>query len=359
MNTNHWIISKKTDLTVFLIPLGLAFLSPLSLLIGIEETIPFWAFILFIVAFDVAHVWATMYRTYFDPEEFNRRKMLYLLPIPVFMYISLRLHYYSPQLFWTILAYVAIYHFIRQNYGFLIFYKLRRNETSAFDFYLDKWTLYAGAFGPVLWWHATPKRQFDWFNAGESFIFKLDPKFAADITAIYILFLSLYAGRQIYLYVTNKYFNAGKNLIMTAHFITWFVGIALTNNPLISAAFLNLFHGIPFIYFIWYYCNQKWYNPEKPSRRYFIERVSKKGRWFSFFLFIFMLAMIEEFFWDLKVWQTYIPDTFNVNLQEPDTLELSIWIAFLSLSQIMHYFLDGWIWKFNKSNPDLKKIFRL
>eukprot|EP01050_Picozoa_sp_SAG11_P030036 SAG11_NODE_8710_length_985_cov_0.955982_3_plen_175_part_00 len=38
------------------------------------------------------------------------------------------------------------------------------------DYRLDYWTLMAAALGPVLLWHATPTRRFDWFGFGEEFI---------------------------------------------------------------------------------------------------------------------------------------------------------------------------------------------
>jgi len=356
-HSSQWIFSKKFDLTIFLTPLAVAALSPLCLLLEPFEQMPFWAFILFMVSFDVAHVWTTLYRTYMDKEELARRKWLYLAPIPIFLAASFRIHYYSPVLFWTLLAYVAIYHFIKQNYGFLTLYKYKMGETSTFDYYLDKTALWMGALGPVLWWHASPHRQFDWFNAEEQFIFHLDPAFHGDILMVYFTVLGLYIARQFYARHMGQPFNPGKQIIMGAHYLTWAVGIGFTQNPIISAAFLNLFHGIPFMAIVWYYCNRKWSEKGRPASM--IRYLSHKKRWLTFYLVVLVLAISEEALWDGLVWQTYIPDFFNLAVQETAPVPLSMWVAVLSLPQIMHYFLDGFIWRLNKSNPDLAHYLNL
>ncbi len=356
---SNWIFSKKFDLSIFLFPLALAALSPLTLLLDPSDNLPLWAFLLVVVSFDVAHVWATLYRTYLDPIELRRRKMLYLLPIPIFFYISLRLHLYSPVLFWTLLAYVAIYHFITQNYGFLALYKMKKGERSTFDYHLDKWTLWMGALGPVLWWHATPDRVFNWFSAGESFIFRIDPAFIGDITAVYFGLLGLYTARQLYLWQVKRHFNPGKQIIMGGHYLTWGVGIYFTDNPLISAAFLNLFHGIPFLAMVWFYCNRKWRDPERKKRSRVLAFLSQPKNWFWFYLLIFIPALLEETLWDSFVWQVYLPDILTTPLPGLNHFAISVLVALLSLPQILHYFLDGWIWKFNKSNPGLSEFLNL
>ncbi len=362
-SSTSWIVSRKFDLAIFLTPLFLAAISPACLLLGNLERMPFWIFLLTIVAFDVAHVWATIYRTYLDDKELWRRKYLYFAPLPLFFLLSFRLYYTSPTLFWSILAYVAIYHFIKQNYGFVALYKVKKGERSSFDFYLDKGAVWAGALGPVLWWHASPHRQFDWFNAGEKFIFHLNPGLLPDLTFLYFGILTAYIFRQIYLWHRKRYFNPGKNLIMTAHFITWAVGIKFTDNPIISAAFLNLFHGIPFIALVWYYCHNKWCSVDSPSSNSFGSKlmtyICRPNNWYLFYGLIFILACTEEFLWDGTIWQTYLPYWLNLDLPTLGHLGQSVCVAILSLPQIMHYFLDAYIWKFDGSNPDLKRYLGL
>ncbi len=342
---------------MFLVPIGLAVLSLGSLSIPSEHAIPLWAFIGVIIAFDVAHVWATVYRTYFDPGEFHRRPWLYLLPIPVCVYLSYRLHLVSASLFWTLLAYIAIFHFIKQNYGFVSLYRIRGNETSSVDYHLDKWAVWAGALGPVLWWHASPTRMFDWFNAGEKFIFQIDPALEGDIVAIYGATALAYIARQIYVYRTSHWFNPAKNLVMAGHWFTWLVGIWWFEHPLISAAFLNLFHGIPFLILILHCGRHKWRGHEPVGvQETLLVRVFSATTWVPFFVPIFLLAFFEETLWDAMVWGEYLPGLTSWTLPEITDESTALIVAVLSLPQILHYFLDAWIWKLDGSNPDLDGV---
>jgi len=353
-----WLVSPRFDLAMFGVPLLLAAASllPLSFLRGKDIPLPIFLFV--IVAFDVSHVWATIYRTYLDPTEVKRRPWLYLGSIPILFLVAFRLHSYASEAFWTVLAYIAIFHFIKQLYGFVAIYRLRAGERGAFDYYLDKWTLWAGALGPVLVWHASPRRQFDWFNAGERFIAKLPPDIVSDLMFVYWVIAAVYVARQLQVFVQKRHFNVGKNLVMVASWISWGVGIGMADSPIISAAFINLLHGIPFLAIVWVYSNRKWHGkdaPTAPSRTRWVRFLTARRHLALFYLLVFGLAIIEEGFWDGLVWRHYLPASLADSVPELAPWILSLAVATLSLPQILHYFLDAFIWKFDGSNPDLKK----
>ena len=73
-------------------------------------------------------MWSTAYRVYLDPAEMRRRRGLYLA-IPLLAYVAGVLAYsLGPALFWRVLAYVAVIHFVRQQYGWLALYRRRGLE---------------------------------------------------------------------------------------------------------------------------------------------------------------------------------------------------------------------------------------
>ncbi len=358
-----WLVSRRFDLGMVLTPAAAALVS--LLLLGTGPEIPLWAFLLLIVAFDVAHVWATIYVTYLDPEVWRRRRLLLIGTPLVALFAAFRLHQHSPTLYWTILAYVAIYHFIKQLWGMVALYKARAGERSTFDYYLDRWTLWVGALGPVALWHASPSRQFDWFNAGESFIAPIDPALAPDIVFIMAGFALVYVGRQVQ---QRARFNVGKNLWMAASWVSWSVGIGFSDHPLVSAAFLNLFHGIPFIGLVWHRCSHRADDspceppgepaadsPDDPAGRPWFSR-----RWFWFYAPILILAVAEESLWDALVWKEYLPSIIGPSIGgELSEIALSAAVAVLSVPQIVHYYLDAWIWRLDGSSPDLESAFSL
>ena len=118
---NYWLFSREIDLTVFL---GSAVLSLLLLAVGSQIGVlngdsPEWTWITGVLLIDVAHVWSTSFRVYFDKEELKRRFWLYLL-VPVFGYaIGVALYSEGELVFWKVLAIVAVFHFVRQQYGWV------------------------------------------------------------------------------------------------------------------------------------------------------------------------------------------------------------------------------------------------
>src|SRR5579863_5740906 len=73
-----------------------------------------WAVL--IIGVDVAHVYSTLYRTYFDPVEFRRCRSLYLLAPLLGFLAFVALYSLGAMVFWRVLAYLAVFHFIRQQY---------------------------------------------------------------------------------------------------------------------------------------------------------------------------------------------------------------------------------------------------
>ena len=116
-----WLFSRNIDLSVFL---GSAVASLILLAVGwqlglLESDSPEWTWITAILLIDVAHVWSTSFRVYFDKEELKRRLSLYLL-VPVLGYVvGVALYSEGDLLFWKVLAIVAVFHFVRQQYGWV------------------------------------------------------------------------------------------------------------------------------------------------------------------------------------------------------------------------------------------------
>lgn len=343
--SGRWIISAPVDVALVAIPFLLA---PALALVPQDPgaVTPLWAFLLLVVGFDVAHVWATLYISYLDPEVRARRKLALLLPIPLAFGITYRLHAYDPAVFWTLLAYFAIYHFAAQHYGFVALYEHRAGEGRLLDRRLDKWTTWVGALGPVVWWHAaSAERGFDWFGHGEQFLLAIDPSFKLDVYVVMALTAVVYALRQGVLAWRGR-FNWGKNLWMLAIWASWSIGVTITEHPLVSLAVINLLHGIPFLALVWHRCRQDL--PRKTGAvAWFTQRA------WAFFGLIVVLALLEEGLWDGLLWGNYLSLDDGPRLS---TRGQSLAVAFLAVPQIVHYVLDGFLWKTDGKNPDLDRM---
>lgn len=353
----RWLVSQRFDVAILAIPLLAALASLLTLQEAWRGALPLWAFLFVIVAFDVTHVWATVYLTYFDREVMKKRRLLLGLTPLLSFFVAYRVHSHSPSLFWSLLAYVAIFHFVQQQWGFIALYKSRAGEKNSLDYYLDRWTLWVGAIGPVLLWHASPKRQFDWFNAGESFIFRLDAAFRGEIITTMAVFGGAWVLRQVHVVSTGGRINVGKSLWMVCSWVSWVVGISLSTHPFVSAAFLNLFHGPQFLAIVWHRGRHRFAkHPEATGPA--VRSMFLRGRWLAFYGLLFAVAIVEETLWDGVVWRVYMPKLFSLDAPRVEGAALSVWVALLSVPQITHYYLDAWIWKLDGSNPDLLGFIR-
>lgn len=340
-----WLVSPGFDLGLIAVPL---LLSGLFLLLPPQPDVPLWAFLFLVVAFDVAHVWATLYLGPLDPEVRRRRPWLLLLPLPVAWLIAFRLHLHDPTLYWTVLAYVAIHHFAAQQWGFVALYRALAGQRDPVDRHLDRWATWTGALGPVLLWHADPERQMDWFKHGERFLFQLDPSLRGDILTAMAAIGGLWLARQVQ-HLLRGTFVPGKAAWVIATWVSWSGGLLLSSNPLLSLAAINLLHGLPFLALVWVRLERG--RPQ--GGRSLLDRLRGPGRVWAFYGLLLLLAVGEEGLWDGLHWGTYLPALTGWPKPDLPAGATSALVALLALPQTVHYYLDAWLWKLDGSNPDL------
>ena len=151
---SKWLFSREIDLSVFL---GSAVVSLLLLAVGwqfgiLNEDSPDWTWISAVLLIDVAHVWSTSFRVYFDKEEFKRRIWLYTL-VPVFGYaVGVALYSEGELVFWKALAIVAVFHFVRQQYGWVKLYRAKLKEKSNWTLLIDAAAIYLATVYPLAFW---------------------------------------------------------------------------------------------------------------------------------------------------------------------------------------------------------------
>ncbi|HSD86239.1 MAG TPA: hypothetical protein VLB44_01950, partial [Kofleriaceae bacterium] len=254
MNGKRWLFSAPLDLAVFggtaAIALVLVALAPS---LGISRDAPEWSWITGVLLVDVAHVWSTSFIVYLDPVEWRRRPMLYALtPVAMFV-IGVALYAWGPEPFWRAIAYLAVFHFIRQQYGWVMLYRARNNERDQLGRWLDGATVYLATIYPLVWWHVhLTGRQFAWMKQGD-FVGGL-PVWVADVTGlIYAALLVLYVGRAILRIVRGQSTSWGKHLVVATTAACWYVGIVTTNSDFTFTITNVLIHGVPYMALVYVY----------------------------------------------------------------------------------------------------------
>jgi hypothetical protein len=342
---NYWLFSREIDLTVFL---GSAVVSLLLLAVGwqlgiLNEDSPDWTWITAVLLIDVAHVWSTSFRVYFDTAEFKRRFWLYLL-VPVFGYVvGVALYSEGDLTFWKALAIVAVFHFVRQQYGWVALYRRKLKETESWTWCIDAAAVYLATVYPLAFWMTRLPRNFEWFVQND--FFSLPMIVETVLFPVYVLALTTYFAKSVYLYVTAGFLNVGKDIVVATTAICWYVGIVYFNSDYAFTVTNVIIHGVPYFALIYFYA---WNGQEATGRVY----KTLSSNWLIFLATLWALAYVEELFWHRGVWHER--QWLFGNDWDWQNLKTYI-VPLLAVPQLTHYVLDGFIWR-RKSNPDFKLV---
>ncbi len=342
-----WLFSARTDLAIFL---GSAIVSLLALFIGaqfgaLKADTPDWAWIPAVMLVDVAHVYSTGFRVYLDFDELQRRPWLYALVPTVGLTIGMALYSEGALVFWRALAYLAVFHFVRQQSGWVALYRAKAGEEGRLGKWIDTTTVYAATIYPLIYWHTHLPRKFWWFLAND---FSRLPAIINQLAEpLYWLILSLYAARSVYRWWMKGEINPGKDIVIITTAICWYVGIVSFNSDYAFTVTNVIIHGVPYLALIYWSGRRRVTSATGQPRASLFTHIFSRGP-LVFLCILWALAFIEEMIWDKSVWheRSWL---FGAGWKI-DSLKI-IMVPLLALPQITHYALDGFIWR-RKSNPD-------
>lgn len=353
---NRWIFGRNIDLAAFGLPALTALM--LALFYRVTET-PVWAFLFLVIGIDVAHVWFTTLRVYVDREVFRKNRALYLgLPLAVYAF-GVLLHHQSMGLFWRVLAYIAAFHFVRQQVGWVRLYERVQSGAQQKSAWLkieqtfSKFMVYEATLYPLIYWHTHP-RVFNWFVADDFVHLHGFSSLVDTLLSLHYVGLGGYLLLNLVMWIRkDAFFCPGKFLVVISTWLCWTYGIVWQNSDFIFTVTNVVIHGIPYMVL---------------SYRYALHRQSNDGfAWFKrlhqgaapwtlliLILGFFAIALFEEVLWDRFVWHDH-----RAMFGRGPTLNSTLvaWLApLLAVPQVTHYFLDGWVWR-GRNHPELNGLF--
>jgi hypothetical protein len=355
-----WIFSPAIDLWVFL---GSAGLSITLWLVGgwlggetVAVSSPQWSWLLAVLLVDVAHVWSTAFVVYLDAAELRRRPGLYIgAPLAAWVVGIAIYHIGDAELFWRIVAYLAVFHFVRQQYGWVMMARGSVGECDRLGRWLDGATIYATTVVPLILWHTQLPRNFWWMREGD-FITGV-PTMVGDLAIfVYVVLGTTYAVRAVGGAV-RAVRNRGTHVPWTKHIVVvtsalcWYLGIVATNSDYAFTVTNVFLHGIPYAALIYLYARRAAARPE--SARSVSAGIVRRGL-LPFLASLWAVAYLEELLWDRMIWHDH-PSLFG-NGPDLDSMA-ALLVPLLAVPQLTHYLLDGFLWR-RASNPRLGALMR-
>lgn len=329
-----WLFSRSIDLWAFggsaaISLLLLAIGSPLGLL---DSDSPEWTWITCVLLVDVAHVYATGFRVYFDRDELRRRPALYVGTPLAALAIGWAVYSENHALYWRLLAYLAVFHFVRQQYGWVMLYRAKGGETDRRGRWVDTAAIYLATIHPLAVWHAKLPRRFDWIYPGD---FAALPDWLPRVTGpLCAISLTVYFARSLIRGVRDGRWSPGKDLVVGTTALCWYVGIVAFNSDYAFTVTNVVIHGVPYMVLLYVYWQRQ--GDGKPRTL---------SHWSAVGLFlgtVWFLAYAEELLWDRGVWHER-PGLFGASWESSTVRD---WLVpLLGVPQLTHYILDGFLWK--------------
>lgn len=339
-NATPWIWGPRADVAVF----GGSALLAISVAWAVSRRadgaeMPAWGWLLLVVGVDVAHVWSTLFRTYLDGDELRRRRALYVaVPLGCWA-VGVALHLVSPLTFWRTLAYVAVFHFIRQQVGWVAIYRAHAGDRSRAGRWLDGAVIWAATGWPLLYWHTHLPRPFRWFVEGDFVDLAALRPLLAPAAALYGALIVAYTVRALRRAARGAP-DLGKHLVVVTTAATWFLGIVAFDGDFEFTAANVLVHGLPYLALLWAYARAR--AGELPRS---LLGSLVRGGVAVFVSACLLLAFAEEMVWDRLVWHDR-PEIFGGSDAEAlGALALALVVPLLAVPQATHYVLDAVLWR--------------
>jgi hypothetical protein len=351
-----WLFSPRLDLVAFALPVAVACALVVvgrSLGYAAAPALPTWLFVTCIVGVDVAHVHATLFRVYLDAREVGRRPWLYLGTPPLVYGAGVALHLgLGGAAFWRLLAYAAVWHFVRQQAGWVALYQGRearqaRGGPTRLDAWIDRAAIYLASLYPLLDWHTRAPRPFSWFLAGD-FAVGLPRWVATGARVAWAAALVAFVLRQLVRLRAREVVSAGKTLVVLGTAATWWLGIVACDDDFSFTVTNVLPHGVPYLVLLLVYAGRRFAQGEPGPAR--LARTLLRFGFVSGYAALFALAFVEEAGWDRFVWHDH--ERLFGHARALSDEALGWLVPLLALPQAVHYVLDGFVWR-RAENPDL------
>ena len=345
-----WIHSAAIDTAFVLAPAVVATVFALAITGSghAEAGVSLWSWAVLVIGIDVAHVYSTVFRTYLDPIE-RHALSGWLVATPLAAWVGgVLLYCWSASAFWSVLAYTAVFHFVRQQYGFLMLYGRTERELPSWSRRLDVLTIYGATLFPLLYWHTHLPRPFVWFTDGD--FFSLPAWLWSVAWPCYAALALAYCSKELFLIARLRSINLPRNALVLGTAASWYVGIVVASGDLVFTLTNVVAHGIPYVALTCIFARRR-DQRRNEGHSLFVPRLLPIALGL-----LVALAFVEEGLWDGLVWREHLAlfPGFQFLPHVQTSTVLSLLVPLLCVPQVTHYVIDGVIWRL-RTHPEWRR----
>lgn len=359
-STGGWIFSKGEDVCVFwLVPVLIGLL--VMAVMGVGEARWGWewagvlpyplGFFLFVLI-DLSHQYSTFFLTVGFRDEYERRRIFYWVAPPLICGLLIALNAWDALYFVRFYAYYSAYHFIRQEYGWMMM--AARKGGSPGD-WLDGAAIYAVTLGPLLYMSSVSDVP-SWFVLGD--LWPL-PMWAGNGAALLAgVICALYLLKLAYGWGQGAPILTGKLFIWLKSALIWGGALMLFQGSIWGVSVMVAHHGLPYLYLAARYIGnrkqQQQQQPQpqqNPSTPHAHPPKKTLTRWIAAFLTSIWLLAAAHFLLESNLWDWLQP----LNLPWLDAAITAILYPALASVGVFHFVVDSFFWKI-KYNPHLRVL---
>lgn len=360
----RWIVSRGFDLAWFF---GGAAIGLTAVALALMRWVPLiplvWGVYLVI---DGSHFAAAYTRTYADPVFLRERRALALGTLAAFaagpLSLALGVAFRSDLPWLGFLAgstMYAVYHLVRQHYGFLALYKSVNNDRG--DVVFDRWCLYLGCWLPYVHFLVThPRARVAARLAAEPSL--AESRLAAAIQAAWLVVVVAFVARaavrartvavlQKVLYALSAFAMYAITYWAVARFEPFYQGATTPDQDfLLIAIMVSVFHGVQYIGLVWFH-NKRRYSGAPPEHG--------AASWINRSLprYLLVCLAITPVYWLVAYASGLFPGYqglvgMKVGPVTANQLAICVWWGLA----VHHYALDQYIWRVRKDAPLRKAL---
>ncbi len=346
-----------------------------------------WAIIL-----DAPHVWATLGRTLFDPDEWRVRgremrvSFIWFFVGPAAILLPYFFGAFTPTLGFTtpvetlalggILFFVffrlwAYYHVVRQHWGFFALYKRKANDSEAlankFDYWFFNLTLYMPLvmFLTSSFYKNTPGFPPLGLQAPIFANLSIGSLLHPLAWTIYLAIILLYIGFQVKLWKAGSTLNGSKLLYMCSIIPLHFVAFSHPIMAVFIVPLVTVGHNIQYHCIVYSFAQNKY--KSKTAREFkWVKALFKNFTIYALIGLVFTFGFYKGPWIDwLKSISGLELDTVLLNsigmmagIKDPASLRLGerVFAAFILGFAMQHYYLDSKIWRVNRDKDVQKNL---